>query len=686
MSVELATAYVSLTVSAQGIGSEIQRQLGGPLEQAAKSSGTKSGAGFKSGFGGALSQLKSEASGASGFLGQMGETGSRVGGLLKQNLAAGAIAASAAVVALGVKAAAAFQDTALGAGKFADATGITVEQASRLREVAGDFDVSSESVQGALMRFNKGAEDLAPKLKELGAQLVYTKEGNVDAYESFINAASAIGGIEDPTKRAQSAQEVFGRSYGQIAELMSLDAGQLRAELGAVSEQKVINEDELARARDFRARLDSVKDIGEDLMLTLGELAVSIGGPLLTAFAGAAKKAGEFVGLITGFVNKPRGDNTAYTTFFTGIGTSARSNAELVAGFTGAVGAAYNSQSIGQTVGPAVKAFFTDLGMESASAELKVKALNETFGMLYDTDPAAFKSTIDSMIQLASGADEGSLKFQAWATEMGLTNGMLVELATKAGLLGETLPALGIDDLTTAMSGANGEAGPLSTSLDTAARKAGYLGDRVAYADQQIRILKSGIDADRQLLTLQGQFDDVRKKAEEAWTSAATGADNAEELNRDYQLSVLDLKSGVIDYATEVLKLPASQVTELAAAIDQNSIDGVESILTNAARPRTVKFNAIGDVMDFRVIPGVSSARALGGPTAPFASYLVGEKGPEILTMGAQSAYVTPAAQTSTILSTSFIPQPAGDFIVQNYRRDITVDELGRAVRMARLR
>ena len=153
------------------------------------------------------------------------------GDMLKQNMAAGAMAAGAAVFTYGVKAVAAFQETALAAGKMADATGLTVEQSSRLMEVAGDLGIEVGTVQGAIQKFNNAIA--GGRLDEFADSIVTAKDGSIDAYESFINTATAIGKIQDPTKRAQAAQKAFGKSYGEIAELMTMDADQLRAALGA---------------------------------------------------------------------------------------------------------------------------------------------------------------------------------------------------------------------------------------------------------------------------------------------------------------------------------------------------------------------------------------------------------------------------------------------------------------------
>jgi hypothetical protein len=216
-----------------------------------------------------LKQLRTDVTQADGLVNKLKVGAKGLGDTLKQNAAPAAMAVGSALVAAGAKAVAAFQGAALEAGKFADATGVSVEQASRLIEVAGDVGVEVGSMQGAMQRFNKAVAD--GRLDEFSDSLVVAKDGSVDAYESFINTATAIGKIQDPTERAQAAQKAFGKSYGEISELMQMDAEDLRAALDDVSDAKVIDEGELRRAREFRSMLDNLKGRLEDVQLTVGE-------------------------------------------------------------------------------------------------------------------------------------------------------------------------------------------------------------------------------------------------------------------------------------------------------------------------------------------------------------------------------------------------------------------------------
>lgn len=220
---------------------------------------------------GSFGKLKRDINDAEGASGKLKAGASGLTGMLKENLAGAAFAAGTALVAFGVKAVGAFQDAALGAGKFADATGLAVEDASRWIEVAGDLGIEAGTIQGAFQKLNKSIADGKPTLEEYGVEIVKTKDGVVDANATFINAATTIGKIEDPTKRAKAAQELFGKSYGEVAELLEMSATDVQTALAGVSDAKVIDEDELRKARNFRASMDNLRDKLEDLALTVGE-------------------------------------------------------------------------------------------------------------------------------------------------------------------------------------------------------------------------------------------------------------------------------------------------------------------------------------------------------------------------------------------------------------------------------
>jgi hypothetical protein len=243
-----------------------------------------------------LGKMRSEVKKAEGAFGKMQAAGSVAFDAVKANAANFAMAAGAALVTFGVKSVKAFQDTALAAGQFSDATGIGTEAASRWIEVAGDFGIEAGAVQGAMQKMNRAIADGKPTIEQFGDAIVRSKDGTVDSAASFQNLITQIGAIKDPTERAQAAQEVFGRSYGDVARLMEMSAGDLAAALGNVSDAKVIDPAELEKARRFQASMDNLKDKLEDVSLALGESLV----PMLSDTADTLGAVSDAADLVTG--------------------------------------------------------------------------------------------------------------------------------------------------------------------------------------------------------------------------------------------------------------------------------------------------------------------------------------------------------------------------------------------------
>jgi len=205
------------------------------------------------------------------------------------NVGMAAVGAGAAIGGFALKAVMDFKDLALESGRLADATGLAVDEASRWIEVSGDLNIASSDIQTAILRMNKSIGDGGEAFKRLGIDITRTSTGLVDSNQTFQDAVTAVGAIEDPTMRAKAAQEIFGKSYANIARLMEMSAGDLQEALASVSDQQVISPEERLRAERLDAALKDLKEQAETLSLTLGEA-------LVPAFTFAAEAANDFLG------------------------------------------------------------------------------------------------------------------------------------------------------------------------------------------------------------------------------------------------------------------------------------------------------------------------------------------------------------------------------------------------------
>lgn len=253
-----------------------------------------------------FANFKNRVSEAEGGLGKLKAGAGAAFDGIKANAGAMALGAGAAIAGFAVKAIGEFNDLALAAGKFSDATGLSAEESSRWMEVAGDVGVSSETVQKSIDKMNKAIATSTPEWKALGAQVEYTSAGTVDVNKTFLNTIDALNKIQDPAQRAELAAKTLGKGWQDMAELIAMGSDDLTASLESVSDQKVIDDAEVEKARDFRAALDNLADKGQDLALVLGEALVPILTQIVevaTAVSDAIGKVGDVFGVVTDFMS-----------------------------------------------------------------------------------------------------------------------------------------------------------------------------------------------------------------------------------------------------------------------------------------------------------------------------------------------------------------------------------------------
>ncbi|CAB5222145.1 hypothetical protein UFOVP364_9 [uncultured Caudovirales phage] len=203
---------------------------------------------------------------------------------VKANAGNFALAAGAAIVAFAGQSIKAFQDLALGAEKFATATGLAIQDASRYMEVAGDIGIPVDAVQTAIGRLNKTIGADPDKVRNLGVDLVYLKDGSLDVNATFLNTIERIKGIKDPAEKAKVAAELLGKGWQSMSTLIEMGADDLSTALGDVSDSKVIDPEELEKAKKFRELMDKLSDAFDDIKLIIAEALIPVLNSLADAF------------------------------------------------------------------------------------------------------------------------------------------------------------------------------------------------------------------------------------------------------------------------------------------------------------------------------------------------------------------------------------------------------------------
>lgn len=234
-----------------------------------------------------LGKLRTDLSNTDGAFGKLKVGATGAFDLIKQHAATAALAAGTALVGFATKAVADFQEVALGAGQLRDSLGLTAEEASRLQEVGADLGISTSALESTIGRMNRTAAESPDKFDDIGAAIKRNADGTVNVNETFLATVDALNKIPDASTRAAAAQEIFGRSWQDISELVASGADGVREALEGVEDAKVIDDAEIAKARRFRDALDELKGIAESASLVIGESIV----PVLTTLADAASAA-----------------------------------------------------------------------------------------------------------------------------------------------------------------------------------------------------------------------------------------------------------------------------------------------------------------------------------------------------------------------------------------------------------
>ena len=239
-----------------------------------------------------VGELKQSVSEAEGGFGKLKAGASSALGLIGANAALSAGAAAVAIGKFTMDAVNRFEDLALKANDFAQAAGLSVDEASRWMEVAGDVGVNVETLEGAINKMNlaAGKGDLA----KLGIDGETTNE-------QLLASLTHLQNIPDASQRATEGVKIFGKSWTNLAPLVE-SSKDLKQALADVSSGQAISDAEVQKAKDYRDAMDKLSDTWSNFVLHVGEGAIGpitdvlqlIGelGDSLGSLAGAAGGSG----------------------------------------------------------------------------------------------------------------------------------------------------------------------------------------------------------------------------------------------------------------------------------------------------------------------------------------------------------------------------------------------------------
>lgn len=261
----------------------------------------------------AFSKFKADIAKADGAVNKFKAGTSSAFSAVQANALSFAAVAGTAIATFAAKAVMDYQKLGLAVGKFADATGVTTEEASRLIEVTSDLGIESSSLQTALNKLNRAAAAGAEGFKTIGAEIARTSTGAVDVQQTFLNVVDGLNRIPDPAQRAKVATELLGKGWQELAVVIGGGADKLRKSLESVSGAKIYSPEQVAQARRLQEAIKNLQDVGEDFAQSVGRAltpAVITAVEAITSMLNTLKDVRDFeifgvkIGDVAGFLAK----------------------------------------------------------------------------------------------------------------------------------------------------------------------------------------------------------------------------------------------------------------------------------------------------------------------------------------------------------------------------------------------
>ena len=172
------------------------------------------------------------------------------------------------------------------AGNYADKildlseiTGLSTDTLQELEQVATVAGVSFEGLTGTIQRFSSrlptieaGASESAKAFESLGVDLRDASGEIRDMEVLFPELIVSLQNIENVTERNATAQQIFGRSLGDLAPVLGLTADEFKnARDQAHALGLVQSGDALKAANDYRIGIDTLKREIQGMWRTLAQ-------------------------------------------------------------------------------------------------------------------------------------------------------------------------------------------------------------------------------------------------------------------------------------------------------------------------------------------------------------------------------------------------------------------------------
>ena len=530
---------------------------------------------------------------------------------VKDHAASFALGAGTALVGFGIKAVAAFEDTAKAALDLSAATGLAVEDASRWIAVGDDFQISAETLQSSIGKIGKTLD--ADKWSKYGIATRDASGQARDANDILIESLGMLSDIENGTERARVGNELFGKGYAALSPMIGHTTDEYKKMLGTVEAGQVITQGEAEQAEQMRLAQDKLSDAIKEVELAAGKAATKL-APLLNFVAEVASSAalwgdsGQAVDAYSAALDK----NSKKVTTAAGM-TRAHVNAfgvmreELAKNISGY-----------QAWGTVVEGFGPNFD------EAGDRTRNAFKDILDKNGPQKAQDLLDSLKALYSGGTQAD---KDYVNQLGINQSQLDKWQAKI---------LAVDPTIKSLAGSTKDSGDqaVKAAADEAehARQLDIVTDSINDAkiatvelDQAYKNYRDDLKDQQALLDTKKAFDDYTESVKKNGGESDITAEK-----------LITLKGKLVDYAEELGGLPPEAVTMVIAQVDQGSIDSAEEalkvlFLAAPSHSRAYSNSRSKSLKPLTIDDAPKAHGATGGIVTRPTNALIGEAGPEMV-------------------------------------------------------
>ncbi len=171
-------------------------------------------------------------------------------------------------------------DTASAIKDSADRAGLTAEEYQKYAHAANMSGIEVSKLDALMIKSQKsfadastGSKAMSEAYKKLGIDI----NSIGDSSEAFDTTIAALADMEDITQRNALANDIFGKSYADLAPLLNEGSSGIAAlKQEAVDMGMVMSNDAVAAGEEFGDTLDKIKGIGAGLFNSLGSELIPI--------------------------------------------------------------------------------------------------------------------------------------------------------------------------------------------------------------------------------------------------------------------------------------------------------------------------------------------------------------------------------------------------------------------------